>query len=122
MRKRIYLNREWYFTGNYDVATTELSRSKKFPQAKYYLAEMMYRQYNFAEAKQLYEQVAMTNNDFTKKALLCLQQAEQAQRLMQAIDRVEVVDSVIAHKTQFFEFYKLCNRIYLKCIKLIIQA
>lgn len=98
-----------YFTGNYDVATTELSRSKKFPQAKYYLAEMMYRQYNFAEAKQLYEQVAMTNNDFTKKALLCLQQAEQAQRLMQAIDRVEVVDSVIAHKTQFFEFYKLSN-------------
>ncbi len=89
----------------------ELS-GNRFPLTNKYLGELYMKTYRFSQSVAAYEEYLKTINE-TDKEFLTIQKAkkkaELAEKMIQRVDDIQIIDSVVVNKDRFLEFYKFTN-------------
>jgi len=89
----------------------ELS-GNRFPLTNKYLGELYMKTYRFSQSVAAYEEYLKTINE-TDKEFLTIQKAkkkaELAEKMIQRVDDIQIIDSVVVNKDHFLEFYKFTN-------------
>jgi tetratricopeptide (TPR) repeat protein len=89
----------------------ELS-GNRFPLTNKYLGELYMKTYRFSQSVAAYEEYLKTINE-TDKEFLTIQKAkkkaELAEKMIQRVDDIQIIDSVVVNKDNFLEFYKFTN-------------
>jgi hypothetical protein len=89
----------------------ELS-GNRFPLTNKYLGELYMNTYRFSQSVAAYEEYLKTINE-TDKEFLTIQKAkkkaELAEKMIQRVDDIQIIDSVVVNKDNFLEFYKFTN-------------
>lgn len=89
----------------------ELS-GNRFPLTNKYLGELYMKTYRFSQSVAAYEEYLKTINE-TDKEFLAIQKAkkkaELAEKMIQRVDDIQIIDSVVVNKDHFLEFYKFTN-------------
>lgn len=101
-----------YHLGDFKTAekTLQFAAEKSLPEAFYYLGQIQYKGYRFAEsADNLSKYIAQSKADSTMKLkaehLLPLSQA--GARLIKGIENVQIIDSMVVDKKNFLRHYRL---------------
>jgi hypothetical protein len=89
----------------------ELS-GNRFPLTNKYLGELYMKTYRFSQSVAAYEEYLKTINE-TDKEFLTIQKAkkkaELAEKMIQRVDDIQIIDSLVVNKDNFLEFYKFTN-------------
>lgn len=101
-----------YQLGDYKASekALQLAAAKSLPEALYYLGEMQYKGYRFAESvDNLSKYIAHSKADPTLKAKaeIRLPLAQAGARLMKGVEKVQVIDSLVVDKANFLSYYHL---------------
>jgi tetratricopeptide (TPR) repeat protein len=98
-------------TGDYAQAVKALElASKKIPQASILLGDIAYQNYHFADAVTYYNAglALMTASDTSYvSCLLRSEKAAKAESMLSAVQDVQIVDSTVVNKKEFFTYYNL---------------
>lgn len=97
--------------GNTEVAIEYfLQAGDKYPLRDFYLGELYFPQYQFAEAVEHYERYLETIEPSHERYEYTEQQialAKKAERYMRRVEDIAIVDSVVLPKQQFLSAYRL---------------
>jgi hypothetical protein len=88
----------------------QLAALKNLTDANYYLGEIQYLSYRFAESASNFSLfVANPKSDSSLKsnAATHLKQAEMAARLIKGVEKVQIIDSLVVSKNEFLHYYRL---------------
>ncbi|MDR1591490.1 MAG: hypothetical protein LBS16_01195 [Prevotellaceae bacterium] len=92
---------------HYEEASVHLqyAADKQTPKASYYLAQAHFYNYHFGEAVEAFEAYLNESNDST--ILLELKQARLGRDMLEHVDPVQFIDSMIIDKAAFLTAYRL---------------
>jgi tetratricopeptide (TPR) repeat protein len=86
----------------------ELSRNR-FPLTNKYLGELYMKTYRFFQSVAAYDEYLKTIRETDKEFSLiqkAKKKAELAEKMIQRVDDIQIIDSVVVNKDHFLEFYK----------------
>lgn len=105
------LGRCLYELKDYESAISYLKLSgSKYPMKDYYLGESCFNSYRFGEAVSYYSTYVstLTSDDKTLPEIETkLQHAEMADKLLNRVEDISLIDSTIVSKNDFLQFYKI---------------
>jgi len=87
---------------------------KKYPLRNLYLGELYFDTYRFDESVLAYQSYMSTLKENDKRLRECEQkvkQVEKAAHLLNKVDDIAVVDSVVVNKNDFLRFYKFSSEL-----------
>ncbi|MDD4108447.1 MAG: hypothetical protein PHH93_06995 [Prolixibacteraceae bacterium] len=100
-----------YETGNYEKAIKHfLLSGNRYPLRDYYLADSYFQAYSFSEAIEYFTSYANSlsaNQAFLNDVYDKLRRARIAARLINRVEDIEVIDSMVVNKKDFLKHYKL---------------
>ena len=86
----------------------------KFPQRDLYLGELYYNTYRFDQSVMAYQTYIATLDSTDKKRpefVQKLKRSENAARLINKVEDIAIVDSVLVNKNEFLRFYKFSSEL-----------
>ncbi|MDL2265072.1 tetratricopeptide repeat protein [Parabacteroides sp. OttesenSCG-928-G07] len=108
---------QWYGvccfeTGDFEAAEKHLlvANNRKVQESYHYLGELYYLTYRFEESSEMFEEYIkiLTGKKQDVEAFeLRKEQADKAARLLERVERVQVVDSVVVDRDDFLSTYYL---------------
>ncbi len=97
--------------GELDSAIKPLTlASRKIAIANFVLGDLYYQKYNFEESIRFYNKAFLASDT---SAIVSIQKAigkaEKAQNMLQSVQEIQIIDSLVVSKKDFFNYYKLSN-------------
>lgn len=102
-----------YETGKAEEAVPylEYADTRKVIESSHYLAKINFNAYRFEEAKKNYERyselLTNSNKKMSTRAKKEFQRAKNAQNMMEHVEKIIVLDSLVVDKEDFFEAYEI---------------
>jgi len=100
-----------YEMGDYKSAIKHfLSSGNRYPLKDYYLADSYFQEYRFTEAIEyftIYTNSSSVNQSFLSDVNDKLRRARIAARLINRVEDVEIIDSMMVDKKDFLKYFKL---------------
>ncbi len=98
---------------NYDEAEKYLKvgKKRKVLESSNYLAQLYWAQYRFDEAIVAYQEykeaLEKDNKEIPQEIDRAIARAQKANRMLQYIERVQIIDSMVVDADSFFTYYKM---------------
>lgn len=100
-----------YELGNYDTAIDHFILSgTRYPLTDYYLADSYFNLYRFEHAIEFFNNYIdgkSTNTDFLRDAEDKIRRSEIASKLINRVEDIAIIDTLIVDKNKFLEHYEL---------------
>lgn len=99
-------------TGDYETAETylEIAVKRRVQEAYRYMGELYFRTYRFDEAVEMYDEyiglLAKKKQD-VEAFKIKMELAEKAQRMVERVEDVQIIDSIVVDKNDFLTAYTL---------------
>lgn len=100
-----------FYIGDYHQALKPLElAARKIPQANVCIGDIYFNNYHFAEAKEYYDKALSVFSPESKEYADCLIKLEKtasAQRMLSSVEDLQIMDSLVVDKKEFYTFYEL---------------
>jgi tetratricopeptide (TPR) repeat protein len=99
-------------TGDMDIAETylKIAANRRVQEAYRYLGELYIKSYHFSEAITMYTEyinILSKKNENIEQYKKRLELAEKARRMVENVENIQIIDSVIVDKDRFLSVYTL---------------